>query len=103
MQYPIFNSTKKNIAFAGLMAIAMLFAMEATAGNGGNFIKGLSDFIVEALEGYVGTVIGVAGILVGLVAGIMRQSMAGFGVGCGLAVGAYYGPNIVKAMAGAII
>lgn len=89
--------------FAGV-AMLMLATADAMAGaTGGSFIKSLSDFIATSLEGYVGIAIGTAGILYGLVQGIGKGSMAGFGTGVGLAIGSYYGPQIITALAGAAI
>jgi len=85
----------KSVAIAAMLVVA---AAEATAGTGGTYMTPLLDFMTTSLEGVVGKVIGVAGILYGLVAGIKNGSMAGFGVGVGLAIGAYYGPDIVGAM-----
>jgi conjugal transfer pilus assembly protein TraA len=85
----------KTLAIAAMLVVA---AAEATAGTGGTYMTPLLDFMTTSLEGVVGKVIGVAGIIYGLVAGIKNGSMAGFGVGVGLAIGAYYGPDIVGAM-----
>jgi len=89
------NSQAKTLAIATML---VLVTAEAAAGTGGTYMTPLLDFMTTSLEGVVGKVIGVAGILYGLVAGIKNGSMAGFGVGVGLAIGAYYGPDIVGAM-----
>lgn len=96
------NSFNQISPYLAGFAMLMLATAEAMAGaTGGSFIKSLSDFISTSLEGYVGIAIGTAGILYGLVQGIGRGSLGGFGTGVGLAVGSYYGPNIITALAGA--
>ncbi len=91
---------KQTLALALIAAIA---TTEVVAGNGGNYVSNLLTFLTSSLEGTLGKVIGVAGILYGLVAGIKNGSLAGFGIGVGLAIGAYYGPSMINTMATAVI
>ncbi|MBE7540590.1 MAG: hypothetical protein KJZ92_15420 [Rhodocyclaceae bacterium] len=86
------------------LAVALMTVSEmALAGTGGSFLDGLKTFIQTSLEGTLGIVIGLAGLLYGLVAGIARGSLGGLGIGVGLAAAAYYGPNIVSTMATATL
>lgn len=87
-----------------LFGIALLTMSEmALAGTGGAFIDGLKTFIHDSLTGTVGVVIGLAGLLYGLVAGVARGSLGGLGIGIGLAAGSYYGPDIISSMATATL
>lgn len=89
-----------------LLAVALVLAvasMDVVAGNGGNYVSNLLAFLTSSLEGTLGKVIGVAGILYGLVAGIKNGSLAGFGIGVGLAIGSYYGPAMINTMATAVL
>lgn len=92
--------SKQVLAVGLLMA---LFAAEVVAGNGGNYVSNLLTFLTSSLEGTLGKVIGVAGILYGLVAGIKNGSLAGFGIGVGLAIGSYYGPKMITTMSTAVL
>ena len=91
---------KQALALALLCAV---FATDVVAGNGGNYVANLLTFLTNSLEGTLGKVIGVAGILYGLVAGIKNGSLAGFGIGVGLAVGSYYGPKMITSMSTAVL
>lgn len=83
--------------------LAMAAVEPAFAGSGGAFVDGLKTFIIEALQGQVGVIIGLAGLLYGLFGGIARGSLGGAGVGFGLAGGAFYGPDIITGMAVATV
>lgn len=89
--------------FAAVFTATMLFSEAAFAGTGGTYLTPLLDFMITSLEGVVGKAIGVAGILYGLVAGIKNGSLVGFGTGVGLAVGSYYGPDIITSMSTGIL
>lgn len=83
-----------------MMALLVLVMVEpAFAGTGGNFVEGLKSFISDALQGQVGVLIGLSGLLYGLFGGIARGSLGGAGVGFGLAGGSFYGPDIINGMA----
>lgn len=88
---------------AFIVLVLMTTSEMALAGTGGAFLDGLKTFIQTSLEGTLGVVIGLAGLLYGLVAGIARGSLGGLGIGVGLAAAAYYGPNIVTTMATATL
>lgn len=94
--------SKKSNLF--MLSVVLLTASEiALAGTGGAFIDGLKTFISDSLTGTVGVVIGLAGLLYGLVAGVARGSLGGLGIGIGLAAGSYYGPDIITSMATATL
>lgn len=98
----LMGSAKAKQFAVGMLMVAMTGVAVAGGGDGA-FIEGLLTFLTDSLTGAVGKVIGIAGILYGLVAGIKDGSLAGFGVGVGLAIGAYYGPDIIDAMAPATL
>jgi hypothetical protein len=82
-----------------LLALTLaLLAEPALAGTGGAFLDGLKQFLTDSMEGTLGAVIGIAGLLYGLFGGVMKGSLGGAGVGFGLAAGSYYGPAIISQM-----
>lgn len=85
------------------VAIVLMVASElAMAGTGGTYVSSLETFIAQALQGTVGMVIGLSGLLYGLIAGVAKGNLGGMGVGVGLAAGAYYGPDIIIGMTTAV-
>lgn len=88
-----------SIARIAALAIALLVLAEpALAGTGGAFLDGLKQFLTDSMEGTLGAVIGISGLLYGLFGGVMKGSLGGAGVGFGLAAGSYYGPAIIAQM-----
>jgi len=89
-----------------IAVLAMLATLADTAwagGTGGAFVQPLLNFLTEALKGYLGTLIGVAGLLYGLIGGVARGSIIGIGTGAALAGGAYFGPDMISAISSATI
>jgi len=90
---------KTSRSTAMLLLVSLLMVSElALAGTGGTFLDGFKSFMIGSLQGTLGTVIGLGGLIYGLVSGIGRGSLAGLGIGAGLAAGSYYGPDIISAM-----
>lgn len=90
---------KRLFRFAVLLLPALLLTQEALAGGtGGGFIQPLLNFLSETLKGYGGTTIGLGGLAYGLIKGIGQGSLAGLGIGLGLAAGAYYGPDLIAGL-----
>ncbi|MDK9702560.1 MAG: hypothetical protein OEL20_05425 [Sulfuritalea sp.] len=90
--------TQSTARLAVLALFLLVLAEPALAGTGGAFLDGLKQFLVDSMEGTLGAVIGISGLLYGLFGGVMKGSLGGAGVGFGLAAGSYYGPAIISQM-----
>lgn len=95
--------TPKQLGLALLVALVMTGNAMASSSSGGAFISDLHEFMKTSLEGMVGTTIAIGGLGYGLIAGIAKGSMAGLGVGLGLAIAAFYGPKIIGALGSAVV
>ena len=82
------------LAFTPLLALA-------TSGTGdttGTEFQVVYTLLTGWMTGLLGKVIAIAFILVGLVAGVMRQSIMGFVVGVSAGVGMLVAPNIINTL-----
>ena len=77
---------------AGLMLAAPETVL---AGAGGAEFQGAYDMLTGWMTGILGRIIAITFIVVGLVAGVMRQSIMGFVVGIAAALGAFVAPDII--------
>lgn len=89
---------------AALLAVAVLVAPEmAFAGSEGSELETIYNSLINWTQGYLGKLITLLFILVGLVAGVVRQSLMAFAVGIGAGIGIYNAPAVVNAVVGALI
>lgn len=83
-------------SLVAVMAIGM--ADSASAGTGGTAFDDVWLTITEWTQGTLGRIIAGSMALIGIVAGIARQSMMSFGVGIGSGMGLYNLPPVVESI-----
>lgn len=82
---------------ACLMALTMLMLPAlAMAGTGGAEFDEVWLKMTEWVEGTLGRVIAAGIVVVGIVAGIVRQSLMAFAIGIGGGMGLYNTPNVIE-------
>lgn len=91
------------LAGAVLIMAVMLFTQDAHAGTGGTAFDTVWDTLKEWTTGTLGRVIAGAMVLVGIVAGVARQSLMAFAIGIGGGVGLYNAPTILESIVTATI
>ena len=103
------QQNKKSMALVACAGVALcaLFVMlpdlsHASAGYGGP-LDSVYDTLREWTTGSIGKVITLAMILVGIVAGIARQSLLAFAIGIGGGLGLYNTPSVVEAVFTAVL
>jgi len=65
------------------------------AGTGGTEFSSTYTLLTGWMTGILGRIIAITFIIVGLVAGVMRQSIMGFVVGIAAGLGVFVAPNII--------
>ncbi|NEV64491.1 TraA family conjugative transfer protein [Thiorhodococcus minor] len=94
---------RQHLAGRILFLVLTLAPMIAAASSGtgdttGTEFQEVYTLLTGWMTGLLGKVIAVAFILVGLVAGVMRQSIMGFVVGVSAGVGMLVAPNIINTL-----
>jgi conjugal transfer pilus assembly protein TraA len=84
-------------------AMAALMAGDALAGTGTGTFDQVYQTVTDWTQGTLGRIITLAMIVVGIVAGIGRQSLLAFATGLGAGVGMYNAPDIVDSILQATI
>ena len=100
------TSTSRTVAFFGLALVSLFMLVPDFAHAGaaaGGPLDGVYDTLVIWTQGSVGKVIMLAFFMVGIVAGIARQSLLAFAVGIGAGLGIYNAPTIVDTVFTAVI
>lgn len=92
------NSKQRMMVTAGVVLVAALAAGSAMAGSGGDEFSTVYDTLVEWTQGTLGRIISIAMILVGLVAGVVRQSIMALVVGLAGGMGLYNAPTVIEAV-----
>lgn len=85
----------------GLAALVM--SSTAFAGSGGEALEDVWIEISDFTQGTLGRIIAGLMVVVGLGAGIMRQSLMGFVSGVGAGIGLYNTPTVLDALVGATV
>lgn len=97
------ENTMMNIKFfVSLMVLAMLMSALAHAGTDntfGSWVTQMTDWV----EGSLGKGISIAFVIVGIVMGVVRQSLMAFAIGVGAALGLNYAPDIITGMFSAVL
>lgn len=91
-------SNKASLAMA--LTAAFVAPSMVVAGTGGSEFDPVWTLITDWSQGSLGRVIAGSIILVGIIAGVARQSMMAFAVGIGAGVGLFYAPTIIDAVVG---
>ena len=91
-----FNLNRRQIlVVSSLMFLGMTAAAQVHAGTGGDEFKDLYDQLMGWVQGTLGKVVAVSMILVGIIAGVARQSIMAFAVGIAAGLGLYYAPTVI--------
>lgn len=86
-------------AKAGIVALAFgLMAGSVIAGQGGDEFSAVYDTLVDWSQGTLGRIIAIAMILVGLVAGVVRQSIMAVVIGVAGGMALYNAPTVIEAI-----
>lgn len=88
------KSTAQALLVVGLMC-ATQFAL---AGTGGDTFDSIWITLTEWMQGTLGRVVAGSMVLVGIVSGIVRQSIMSFATGVGGGVGLYNTPTIIDSI-----
>jgi len=78
-----------------VLGLAMIAPEAALAGTGGTEFAPAYTTVTGWMTGILGRIIAIAFIVVGLVAGVMRQSIMGFVVGIAAGLGVFVAPDII--------
>jgi len=89
------SATPVALAAAGLVLLAALAPEAVLAGTGGTEFSSTYTLLTGWMTGILGRIIAITFIIVGLVAGVMRQSIMGFVVGIAAGLGVFVAPNII--------
>jgi conjugal transfer pilus assembly protein TraA len=76
--------------------LAAMFPMFAFAGTGGGEFDDIWITMTDWVEGTLGRIIAAGIVIVGIVAGIVRQSLMAFAIGIGGGMGLYNTPTIIE-------
>lgn len=95
---------RKLILWSVLSALVVLaVAVPVWAGTASGPLQEVYTALTEWSQGYVGKVIALGMILVGIVAGIANQSLMAFAVGIGGGLGLYNAPTIIDTVFNAVL
>lgn len=97
------RSRNRTYAKAGLVLGLMVFGRMALAGTGGEEFDPIWQSLQGWMQGTLGRVVAGAMILVGLVGGVVRQSIMAFATGVGGGVGLYNSPTVIESIMSATI
>jgi len=78
--------------------VVMMMPDLAHAGGGGAAFTDVWDTIVEWTQGTLGRIIAGGMVIVGIVAGIARQSLMAFALGIGGGMGLYNTPTVIESI-----
>src|SRR5690625_3378942 len=103
-QFKFEFATKRNLVLFSLLATCLLMATSiAYAGGGGMEFEDVWMEIKDWSQGTLGRIIAGAMILVGLVGGIVRQSLIALALGIGGGLGVYNAPEIIESLVSATL
>lgn len=105
-QMKIYDAVQKNkqrYAKAAILACALIASQSALAGTGGDSFDTIWVTLTDWMQGTLGRVIAGSMVLVGIVGGIVRQSIMSFATGVGGGIGLYNTPTIIESIMSATI
>jgi conjugal transfer pilus assembly protein TraA len=98
------KSKLNKILLKQLFFICMIcICKDSFAGTGGDEFADVWDTLKEWIQGTLGRVVCGSMILVGIVAGVARQSISAFAVGIGGGIGLYNTPTVIESVLSASI
>ena len=89
-------------AFSVVLAISMMAEL-AVGGTGGTAFQSIYTDLSQWSQGYLGRLVVLMMVVVGIVAGVARQSLSAFAVGAGGGIGVYNAPDIVDLLVSATL
>lgn len=89
--------------FAAQAALAITTGGGGGGGGGGTTFDPVWQILVDWTTGTLGRIITLLIILVGIVAGVLTQSLGAFAVGLGAGLGLYFAPTIITAVFSATV
>lgn len=92
------QSLNSKTAAIGMFAVFVLALVPllALAGTGGTEFDDIWLTLTDWIEGTLGRIVAAAIVVVGIVAGIVRQSLMAFALGIGGGMGLYNTPGIIE-------
>lgn len=90
-------------AGAVVVLIALALPELVHAGVGGTELDEVYDTLTDWTQGTLGRIITLLMVIIGVAAGIVRQSLMVFAVGLGAGIGLYNAPVIVESIVGATL
>lgn len=96
MTKPTFNPKMLMLGAATMLVVGSTLMPElALAGTGGTEFDSIWTTLTDWMEGTLGRIAAGAMILVGIIAGVARQSLMSFAVGIGGGLGLYNAPTVL--------
>jgi len=95
--------TVLTVTALALIGLALLAPESALAGTGGTEFQSTYDMLISWMTGLLGRIIAIAFIIVGLIAGVARQSIMSFAIGIAAGLGIFMAPDIIDAVVSATL
>ena len=86
-----------------LVGLLLLTPQMVLAGTGGTEFQSTYDMLISWMTGLLGRIIAIAFIIVGLIAGVARQSIMSFAIGIAAGLGIFMAPDIIDAVVSATL
>jgi conjugal transfer pilus assembly protein TraA len=104
------NARHINLGFFALLATMLILATMtvAVAGDGAGVVGGtefepLYEMLSEWMTGYLGRIVAVTFIIIGLIAGAARGSVMGFALGVAAGIGMFMAPSVINGVVAATL
>jgi conjugal transfer pilus assembly protein TraA len=96
-------NTLLTAALLSTLALTVLGPESVLAGTGGTEFQATYDMLIGWMTGLLGRIIAIAFIIVGLIAGVARQSIMSFAIGIAAGLGIFMAPDIIDAVVSATL
>lgn len=93
--------TRKNVAVMAVMGL--IVANAAYAGDQGTEFNEVWETLIGWSQGTLGKIISVAMMLVGIIAGVAKQSIMAFAMGIAAGLGLFYAPTVIDGVVSATV
>ncbi len=93
----------RNVLLPALALGVLLLPAIAEAGTGGTEFSGIYTTLTDWMTGLLGRTIAASFVIVGLVAGVIRQSIYGFVVGVAAGLGMFLAPGVIDSVVTATV
>lgn len=93
----------KQLIKLSLCVLLLMYADDALAGTGGSEFNEVWETLKGWIQGILGRIICGIMILVGIIAGVARQSLTAFALGIGGAIGLYNVPAVLESVLSATV